>query len=182
MVPEGCDIRYHALAFCTAGIESTTISQAWFEVVPECATYIPPNRLPTPCSTAHNTTSTLLQKPRPCATTYTQVEQVVPMLVPARGRLGGRGGRGSRRHSVMQQCARWYHTRYHLQRLCTWYRARFHVLAYRGRGIKFTTMCAKRASGCEVATTRTGSGCTWYRSHSVPCARFDYVVSTAVLF
>ena len=58
---------------------------------------------------------------------------------------------------VMQQCARWYHTRYHLQRLCTWYRARFHVLAYRGRGIKFTTMCAKRASGCEIATTRTGS-------------------------
>ena len=57
----------------------------------------------------------------------------------------------------MQQCARWYHTRYHLQRLCTWYRARFHVLAYRGRGIKFTTMCAKRASGCEIATTRTGS-------------------------
>ena len=41
--------------------------------------------------------------------------------------------------------------------LCTWYRARFHVLAYRGRGIKFTTMCAKRASGCEIATTRTGS-------------------------
>ena len=58
---------------------------------------------------------------------------------------------------VMQQCARWYHTRYHLQRLCTWYRTRFHVLAYRGRGIKFTTMCAKRASGCKVATTRTGS-------------------------
>ena len=54
MVSEGCDIRYHALAFCTAGIESTTIPQAWFEVVPECATYIPPNRLPTPCSTAHN--------------------------------------------------------------------------------------------------------------------------------
>ena len=54
MVSEGCDIRYHALALCTAGIESTTISQAWVEVVPECATYIPPNRLPTPCSTAHN--------------------------------------------------------------------------------------------------------------------------------
>ena len=49
MVPEGCDIRYHALAFCTAGIESTTISQAWFEVVPECATYIPPTGLGCPC-------------------------------------------------------------------------------------------------------------------------------------
>ena len=66
-------------------------------------------------------------------------------------------------NGVLQQCARWYHTRYHLQRLCTWYRARFHVLAYRGSGTRFTTICAKRASGCGVATTRTGFGCTWYR-------------------
>ena len=62
-----------------------------------------------------------------------------------------------RANVVLQQCARWYYTRYHLQRLLHGIGARFHVLAYRGRGIKFTTMCAKRASGCEIATTRTGS-------------------------
>ena len=164
MVSEGCDIRYHALAFCTAGIESTTIPQAWFEVVPECATYIPPNRLPTPCSTAHNKhhlhLDTVAKAPPLCYHIHTSGASGTDAGTSWVDGRGGRGGRGSRRHSVMQQCARrarggvgahhlqpvkWYQSRYHFcSCVSTWYDRRYRLLRSWIRGTNLGTTCSTR--------------------------------------